>query len=120
MPSKPARLCTCGRVVAAGAVCECRQQAKAATDAARPSAAARGYDAAWRRARSMYLAAFPDCSTPECTRPANEVDHVISIRERPDLRLSWSNFRAFCKPCHSRRTARDQAFGRDRGVGSDF
>ncbi|MCO5078975.1 MULTISPECIES: HNH endonuclease signature motif containing protein [Hyphomicrobiales] len=52
------------------------------------------------------------CCQPGCTARATEVDHVISVRQRPDLRLSWSNLRPFCKPHHSARTAREQAFGR--------
>jgi 5-methylcytosine-specific restriction protein A len=84
-----------------------RQQA---LDQRRGTSSQRGYDAAWRRFRARYLAANPYCCTPSCRRAATEVDHVLSIRERPDLRLDPSNCRPFCKPCHSRRTALEQGF----------
>jgi 5-methylcytosine-specific restriction protein A len=43
---------------------------------------------------------------------AGEGDHLKSLAEYPELRLEWSNLRAFCRPCHSRRTAREQGFAR--------
>lgn len=77
----------------------------------------RGYDAAWQRVRLAHLAAEPLCRF--CKRmgritAATEVDHIVSIREAPHLRLEDSNLRSLCKPCHSRRTARDQGFARGR------
>jgi len=85
------------------------RERRAFLDAKRASAPARGYDAAWRRVRKLFLAAHPFCA---CGMPATEADHIASVRDRPDLRLSWSNLRAMCKPCHSRRTALDQGFAR--------
>ncbi|WP_371135892.1 HNH endonuclease [Reyranella sp.] len=83
---------------------------KAIIDQHRPSPARRGYDAAWRRCSKAYLLVHPICT--RCPDPATEVDHKVSPRERPDLRLSWSNLRGLCKSCHSRRTALDQGFAR--------
>jgi 5-methylcytosine-specific restriction protein A len=83
---------------------------KAALDQRRPSAAARGYDRAWQRCRRLFLEKNPTCAM--CGAKATEVDHVISVRERPDLRLSWSNLRAMDARCHSRRTALEQGFAR--------
>jgi 5-methylcytosine-specific restriction protein A len=37
----------------------------------------------------------------------NEVDHIIPIEERPDLRLDLSNLQSACKPCHSAKTMRE-------------
>ena len=82
---------------------------RAAADKARPSMAARGYDRDWYRLRAAILRANPVCS---CGEPTRVVDHVQSIRSRPDLRLVASNCRALCKRCHDQRTARDQGFGR--------
>ncbi|GLS75731.1 HNH endonuclease [Oharaeibacter diazotrophicus] len=110
MARRPASICGCGLRIASGERCPCAKRRKAAADAARPSAAARGYDAEWRKLRSRFLAAHPRCEA--CGAAAHEVDHVQSVAERPDLRLAWPNLRALCKSCHSRRTARDQAFGR--------
>ncbi|SMH60489.1 HNH endonuclease signature motif containing protein [Azospirillum agricola] len=92
---------------------KCAAESRARADQHRPSAAARGYDGAWRRVRKDFLAAHPACCAAGCSQPATEVDHVQSIADRPELRLSWSNLRGFCKPHHSQRTGRDQgAFAR--------
>jgi 5-methylcytosine-specific restriction protein A len=90
---------------------------KAFLDAKRPSAAQRGYDADWRRCRALFIKANPVCCTPGCGQPSVEADHILSVRERPDLRLSWSNLRPLCTSCHSRRTASEQAFGRAKRAG---
>lgn len=78
---------------------------------ARGSAAARGYDAAWRRLRLAVLAEEPLCRFCKAegkVTPATVVDHIDGN--------AWNrarlNLRPLCKPCHDRRTARDQAFGR--------
>jgi 5-methylcytosine-specific restriction enzyme A len=93
---------------------QAERERKARLDAERPGTAQRGYDQAWRALRARYLEANPDCETPGCRRPATDVDHRQSVRDRPDLRLDWFNLRALCHPCHSRRTARDQGFARPR------
>ena len=80
----------------------------------------RGYDHAWRKLRVRFLAAHPLCQCDDCqdgqkkTTAATVVDHIIAIAERPDLRLDWNNLRAMSKPCHDRRTAREQSFGRGK------
>ncbi|QBX37232.1 MULTISPECIES: AAA family ATPase [unclassified Brevundimonas] len=91
-----------------------RKVAKRKADSRRGSAASRGYDADWRRLRAALLQANPLCLFCEeagIVEAATVADHIISIEDRPDLRLVWSNLRPLCKPCHDRRTARDQAFG---------
>jgi 5-methylcytosine-specific restriction endonuclease McrA len=70
------------------------------------SAAARGYDAAWRALRRDVLDATPICVLCR-TRPATEVDHIVAFRGVHDpLRLARSNVRSTCTPCHRSRTAR--------------
>jgi 5-methylcytosine-specific restriction endonuclease McrA len=81
----------------------------------RLSARARGYDEHWRKFRAPFLQAHPFCCEKGCSLPANEVDHIISVREAPELRLVHFNCRAFCKPHHSARTARDESIARSRG-----
>lgn len=107
------RLCSCGRLVERGAECVCQVSARkervAKADAARPSSAERGYDADWHRMRQRMLRDHPTC---DCGAPAVEVHHLISVRERPDLRLDPTNLQCLCRSCHSRITARTQAFGR--------
>lgn len=83
----------------------------------RPSAGRRGYDRDWQKLRARFLRANPNCSTAGCRRPSAEADHIQPVRLRPELRLAWSNLRAFCGPCHSRRTAQDQS-GWKRGFGA--
>lgn len=76
-------------------------------DKERGPSSQRGYDAAWKKCRALFLLKHARC---ECGARAVDVDHVKSVSERPDLRLSWSNLRPMCHSCHSRRTARDQGF----------
>lgn len=112
MPALPPRLCQCGRIVEAGSTCICRAAAKAAWEAKRGTPASRGYDAEWRRLRLRFLASNPQCAALGCAVPAAEVDHILSVRTHPHLRLAWSNLRPFCKRHHSQRTARDHGFAR--------
>ena len=75
----------------------------------RGSAAARGYDYAWRKLRLQVLADEPlcrFCAAAGRVTAAVDVDHVRSIAEAPGLRLERSNLRPLCKPCHGEHTAR--------------
>jgi 5-methylcytosine-specific restriction endonuclease McrA len=107
MPKKPPRFRPPGQVRYAS-----ERERKATLDRRRPSRQARGYDAAWFAVRNAYVAVHPFCCVPGCGAPADEVDHIASIRDRPDLRLEWSNLRALCRHHHSQRTARDHGFAR--------
>lgn len=78
----------------------------------RPTSSEAGYDRDWKRARARHLASHPRCIVEGCTRPATDVDHILSVRERPDLRLEPSNFRSMCHAHHAQRTAREQGFAR--------
>ncbi len=70
------------------------------------SAAARGYDGAWRALRREVLDATPICVLCH-QRRATEVDHIVPFRGLHDpLRLARSNLRSVCAPCHRSRTAR--------------
>lgn len=75
----------------------------------RPKTAARGYDADWRKLRALKLATDPFCQIrTHCQgAPATEVDHIVPIALRPDLRLVWSNLQSACKPCNAAK--RDRA-----------
>jgi 5-methylcytosine-specific restriction enzyme A len=85
---------------------------RAQVEKQRGTSTQRGYDAAWRAVRKQFLAKNARCV--HCGALATEADHIQSIADRPDLRLNWSNLRALCKPCHSRRTATEQGFARKR------
>jgi 5-methylcytosine-specific restriction endonuclease McrA len=107
MPRKPPTFCPPGQPRYANA-----RERKAAFDRTRPSRQARGYDSDWYRLRNAYIAAHPCCCM--CGAPADDIDHIESIREHPELRLEWSNLRALCRHHHSQRTARDHGFARSR------
>lgn len=67
------------------------------------SAAARGYDARWRKYRLQFLAEHPlcvMCKQVGRTEAATVVDHVQP--HRGDMALFWepTNHQALCKPCH--------------------
>jgi 5-methylcytosine-specific restriction protein A len=82
---------------------------------ARPTSAARGYDADWRRLRLMHLRAHPLCVTPGCNHAAAHVDHIVSIDEAPERRLDPTNLQSLCASCHSKKTcAVDHGFGRKK------
>ncbi|MCZ8518872.1 HNH endonuclease signature motif containing protein [Paenibacillus mucilaginosus] len=84
-------------------------------DRGRGSAASRGYDAKWRKARTRYLQEHPLCQS--CMEQgrltvATVVDHIKP--HKGDMQLFWrkSNWQALCKSCHDKKTAReDGGFG---------
>ena len=83
---------------------------KALYERGRPSASARGYDRRWRRYRLMYLREHPLCVMHERkgqVREATVVDHIKPHRN--DSKIFWdlSNLQALCKPCHDRKTAKE-------------
>lgn len=112
MPRAAPRYCTCGRhVVPAGQACPCAKARKAQSDASRPSARARGYDADHERARASHLKRHPNCVM--CGQPGSVLDHIVSIRKAPERRLDPSNWQTLCHRCHGRKTAAvDGSFGR--------
>jgi len=79
--------------------------ARALYDARRGTAASRGYDARWRKARAAYLKRHPICVvclSMSRTRAAQEVHHIIPLREGGTH--AEANLQALCKSCHSRIT----------------
>lgn len=79
------------------------------------------YGTQWKKARELFLKAFPLCA--ECqligrVRLAKVVDHIKA--HDGDLELFWDrdNWRSLCISCHSRKTAReDGSFGNAKGKG---
>lgn len=126
MPWAAPRYCTkAGHPSFTGARCPaCIRASNQVHDQARGSAASRGYDASWKRLRLRILAAEPLCRfCAEAGRvtPAVDVDHIDGFNSLDDpRRLDPRNCRPLCKPHHSARTARDQAFGRARGIGGSI
>ncbi|MFN2388019.1 MAG: HNH endonuclease signature motif containing protein [Actinomycetota bacterium] len=63
----------------------------------RGSAAARGYNAQWRRVRIMYLRRHPLCE--RCEPPAEHVHHRDQQAKGPQ-RFDFANLEALCETCH--------------------
>ena len=79
------------------------------------SAASRGYDHRWQKARAVHLAGEPlcrRCLAQGLTTAATVVDHIRP--HRGDMALFWDqgNWQSLCKPCHDIKTAiEDGGFG---------
>lgn len=107
---RPPRICSCGRTVPHGVLCQCQLATRRARhqrhDRRRPSAASRGYGHAWRQARDQFLKINDRCAWPGCGVLATLVDHVIP--HRGDMRLFWdrTNWQPLCTSCHSRKKQR--------------
>ena len=71
-----------------------------------------GYDGAWRKLRDWYIRQHPlceDCLEEDIVNCLHlDVDHIIPIRVRPDLRLAATNLRTRCRMHHRRKTERDK------------
>ena len=103
----------CVRAVHTDDPAQVERARKSEVDRWRGTPKERGYDAAWRKVRAAVLAAEPLCRFCDAEgriTPATIVDHIVPIAEAPDRRLDTTNLRPLCKPCHDRRTARDQGF----------
>ena len=107
---RPPHVCQCGRVVAHGTRCACQiastRARNARHDANRPTAAQRGYNHDWRKARAAFLALHPFCAC--CHAPATVVDHIKP--HRGDDALFWNrlNWQPLCAPCHNRKKQREE------------
>jgi 5-methylcytosine-specific restriction protein A len=96
--------------------CDQHKQQVRRYDRERGTAAQRGYDSRWRKARLMFLRKHPlcvDCMKQGRVTPATDVDHIVPHRGNRELFWDESNWQALCHACHSRKTAReDGGFGR--------
>tara|TARA_R110002049_G_scaffold304075_3_gene499001 strand:- start:1185 stop:1523 length:339 start_codon:yes stop_codon:yes gene_type:complete len=103
-------ICTCGKIVAYGVICQCKVAAIRARnrrhDANRPSARQRGYDRRWQAARKDWLAYNPACT--RCRAPATVVDHITP--HKGDKAVFWdkTNWQSLCAPCHNRHKQREE------------
>lgn len=115
MPRRAARPCRhpgCPSLVR-GSDAYCEEHARERQqqyDAERGSAAQRGYGAAWRKLRRMYLRRHPLCEDPDDVHgedrvAATEVHHRVPLAAGGTN--AFENLQALCKPCHSRITARE-------------
>lgn len=87
-------------------------------DKQRGTAAERGYDHKWRKARLAFLQANPlckHCMENNKLTEATRVDHIVP--HRGDKKLFWDrkNWQPLCESCHNRKTAKeDGGFGNQR------
>ena len=110
---KPCRCQGCARLTS-GRYCEEHQRLNA-LEISRPTAAKRGYNSRWQKARKMFLAEHPLCV--ECEKQgryveATVVDHITP--HKGDQALFWdeNNWQPLCKQCHDRKTVlEDGGFG---------
>jgi 5-methylcytosine-specific restriction enzyme A len=87
-------------------------------DRGRGSASKRGYDRAWQKVRVQHLQMEPlcrFCKAQGIVRAAEVVDHIQTVRDRPELRLDHANLRSLCESHHNARTAADTARQRSEG-----
>ena len=103
MPSAPPTACPCGGRKVNGRCDRCSAKREQ-----RDSAAARGYDYRWQKARKNYLAANPLCT--ECqwygfVTPAYVVDHKRPHKGNQRLFWDQDNWQPLCEKCHNTKTA---------------
>jgi 5-methylcytosine-specific restriction protein A len=73
----------------------------------RGTAAERGYDGKWRKARLHYLARNPlcvICDSNGIVRAANVVDHITPHKGNSGLFWDSRNWQPLCKMCHDEKT----------------
>ena len=113
-PAKPCRIPGCPQLTSVTDDVLCaphRAQETRQYDAARGSPAQRGYGFRWRKLRRMVLASEPLCRV--CGAPATEVDHILALARGGDDAMD--NLQALCRPCHSRKTVREDGAWGGRG-----
>ncbi len=109
----------CTELVTEGSYCDKHKKvAVQYREENRKTAAERGYDSRWRKAREGYLKAHPLCVLCESEGEyvaATVVDHIIP--HKGDKKLFWNrkNWQSLCKRHHDIKTAReDGGFGNRR------
>lgn len=122
MPARPKSICrapACGKLLAAPGYCDKHQKAaRKQCDEQRGTAAERGYDGKWAKARAYYLRKHPlcvNCMLNSRIVAANTVDHTIPHRLKDAMdsgdeariakarELFWdsANWGALCAHCHN-------------------
>ena len=104
-PKRPCRYPGCPNLCESGTYCP--EHSAGSPDRLRGSAAERGYDAKWRRARKRFLQHHPlceKCLSQGTLTPATVVDHIVP--HRGDRALFWdeNNWQPLCKNCHDQKT----------------
>ncbi|WP_368657640.1 HNH endonuclease [Metabacillus halosaccharovorans] len=88
--------------------CEQHKSNTNAYDKHRGTAAQRGYNSKWRKARNTYLMKHPfcvECAKDGITNPATVVDHIVP--HKGNQQLFWdskNNWQSLCVTHHNRKT----------------
>lgn len=113
-PMKPCCKVGCG-TLARKRFCEIHAKEKHLYDQYRGTAAQRGYDSKWRKARRAFLLKHPlcvNCLRKDFVIEAIIVDHITP--HKGDNALFWDckNWQSLCKACHDAKTVqKDGGFG---------
>ena len=80
------------------------------------------YDRTWRKVRQQVLNAEPTCRM--CRQmghltPATVVDHIVKVKDAPELRLDPTNLQPLCAFHHNSTKAAIEARGYDGAVDED-
>ena len=128
MPTKPMRPCNqqgCPELISEGRYCEKhRKEKQKVQDYRRGSAASRGYDSRWQKARLAFLKLHPlcvECAKEHKTTAATVVDHIVP--HKGDKQLFWdvNNWQPLCDHHHAVKTAKeDGGFGNRTKVNTKF
>ena len=122
-PAKPCRKPGCPNLITdtyLGLCPQHKREYQREHDRDRGSAAARGYNARWRRRSKLFLKRYPlcvECLKKSKRRAATIVDHIKP--HRGDSVLFWdeSNWQSLCKPHHDRKTAMEKLNNIQEGKG---
>lgn len=113
MPTKPKKPCSkvgCQNLTTERLCEEHKREEYKKQDRERGTAAKRGYNSRWRRARKWFLDRNPlcvKCMEEGRLTPATVVDHIVPHQGDYDLFWDVNNWQALCKQCHDRKTARE-------------
>jgi len=122
VPARPKSICRasgCGKLIEAPGFCDKhKKQVRKQHDERRGTAAERGYDSKWAKARGFYLREHPLCVNCELNQrivAASVVDHTVphklkdAIDSGDEVRITraralfWdsSNWSSLCDHCHN-------------------
>ena len=76
----------------------------------RGPASKRGYSTQWNKLWKWFIAQHPlciECEHEGQSKRAEEVDHVIPVKQRPDLLLSVDNLQSLCRRHHALKTHKE-------------
>lgn len=121
MPFRAKKFCKypgCNELVVNGYCDLHKKQVEKKNEQQRETAAERGYDSRWNKARRIFLQHNPVCVI--CMKegrltPSKVVDHIIPHKGNKVLFWDKSNWQALCKRCHDKKTAKEDG-GWGRGV----